>query len=130
MLSWASTVATLGMSPGVEDELLGMPLEMAVALQDLVCLGPQFQVTDIKRNIARVTAGDVPKSIVETLLAPVLLALVLLASVASTSVLSVSLAWLLQPLVGGVAGDFRRAVTLTTASSPLEERPSNRAGAE
>ena len=38
-----STVAALGMLPGVEDELLGMPLEMAVALRELACLGPQFQ---------------------------------------------------------------------------------------
>ena len=56
----------------VEDELLGMTLEMAVALQDSLCLRPQIQVTDIKRNIARVIAGDVPESIVKTLLAPVL----------------------------------------------------------
>ena len=67
----------------VEDELLGMTLGMAVALQDSLCLGPQIQVTDIKRNIARVIDGDVPVNIVETLLAPVsLLAWVLSAAVA------------------------------------------------
>ena len=68
----------------VEDELLGMTLGMAVALQDSSCLGPQIQVTDIERNIARVIAGDVPENIVEALLAPVLLASVV-SALAKTS---------------------------------------------
>ena len=53
-----------------EDELLGMTLgTMTVALRGQSCLGPQMQVTDIERNIARVVAGDVPENIVEALLA-------------------------------------------------------------
>ena len=47
----------------VEDELLGMTLEIAASLRDSTCLGPQFQVTNIERNMARVIAGDVPENI-------------------------------------------------------------------
>ena len=66
----------------LEDELLGMTLGMAVALRDLSCLGPQIQVMDIKRNTARVIAGDVPETVVGTLSAPILLStLVSLAAV-------------------------------------------------
>ena len=34
----------------VEDEVLGMTMEMAVSLQDSLCLGPQIQVTDIEEH--------------------------------------------------------------------------------
>ena len=72
----------------------GVTLGMAVALRDSLCLGPQIQVTDIERNLARVGAGDVPENTVETLLAPVLLASIVSASVA------------LVGLGGDIAGDF------------------------
>ena len=73
------------------DELLGMTLgTKAVALQGSSGLGPQIQITDIKRNIARVIAWDVPGNIVETQLVSVSLALVSLASVWSALVLLAS----------------------------------------
>ena len=106
----------------VEDELLGMTLGMAVALRDSSCLGPQIQVTDIERNLARVGAGDVPENTVETLLAPVLLASIVSASVA------------LVGLGGDIAGDFFSHGGVDFGgqdeSSLPEERPSNRAKAE
>ena len=92
-----------------------------MALRDSFCLGPQIQVTDIERNLARVVAGDVPENIVKTLLAPVLLALMLSALVA------------LVGLGGDIAGDFfsRGGVDFggQDESSLQEERPSNRAKA-
>ena len=82
-----------------DDELLGMTLGQRCHCEIRCAWGLNSKSQNIERNIARVIAGDVPESIVETLLVPVLLA-----SVASTSVLSVALAQL-QPLVGDIAGD-------------------------
>ena len=77
-----------------------MTLEMAVALQDSACLGPQIQGKNIERNTARVIAGDVPENVVETLLAPVSLASVSLARLRQSAALA-SLA------LASLAGDGR-----------------------
>jgi len=60
---------------------------MAVALRGASYLGPQVQVANIRRKIARVISWDVPGNIEEALLASVLLVLILLVLVLSASVL-------------------------------------------